>query len=69
MVRGGVLSPRITALTLVLRGLAGAYMRLGVSVWVEKKKKRLSTCRGEGSVVGPLVAARALPAALRWNAR
>jgi hypothetical protein len=35
-------------------------MRLGVSVWVEKKKKRLSTCRGEGSVVGPLVAARAM---------
>jgi hypothetical protein len=26
----------------------------------EKKKKKLSTCRGEGSVVGPLLAARAL---------
>jgi hypothetical protein len=26
-----------------------------------KKKKKLSACRGEGSAVGPLLAARALP--------
>jgi hypothetical protein len=28
---------------------------------VTKKKKKLSACRGEGSLVGPLLAARALP--------
>jgi hypothetical protein len=27
---------------------------------MKKKKKKLSACRGEGSVVGPLLAARAL---------
>jgi hypothetical protein len=27
----------------------------------KKKKKKLSACRGEGSAVGPLLAARALP--------
>jgi hypothetical protein len=27
----------------------------------EEEKKKLSACRGEGSVVGPLLAARALP--------
>jgi hypothetical protein len=27
----------------------------------ERKKKKLSACRGEGSVVGPLLAAHALP--------
>jgi hypothetical protein len=30
--------------------------------WVgKKKKKNLSACRGEGSAVGPLLAARVLP--------
>jgi hypothetical protein len=33
-------------------------------IWQKKKKKKLSACLGEGSVVGPLLAARAA-AALR----
>jgi hypothetical protein len=31
----------------------------------EIKKKKLSACRGEGSVAGPLLAARALSLSLR----
>jgi hypothetical protein len=36
-------------------------MAHGVLVSHKKKGKKLSACRGEGSVVGPLLAARALP--------
>jgi hypothetical protein len=31
-----------------------------VPTWKKKKKKKLSACHGEGSAVGPLLAARAL---------
>jgi hypothetical protein len=37
------------------------FLCLGDYLARRRRKKKLSACRGEGSVVGPLLAARALP--------
>jgi hypothetical protein len=69
MVRLGVLrlAPRCSHMRLMgskqspeLHGKTGSGAT-GVGTEAEEEEKKLSACRGEGSVVGPLLAARALP--------